>query len=713
MRSVALRLSGRLTEATTQSEHAYALLLARRSAPGIAVEANSLGLIWLARGRVMTALRLCRESAALLRDADPVGMLAFALAGVGQAAAQAGRAEAARDAVVELERTPLGHEAWAPELDLARAWSAAAGGSLAKARALAGAAAEDARSRGQDAYAVVALHAQCRLGDPGAAAPALRALAADVDGPYAAAAAGHAEALAAGDAEALLAAAERFAELDALLVAVEAADAAAAALRRSGAPGQRARRRRAGRAVAGALRGRPPTDAARHARGRRPDAARARDRAARRGGVEQPRDRRPSRALRAHGRQPPAERVPQARRDQPDRAVGSADGSAGMSRAPDVAVVGAGIVGAACALFLTRSGARVELLEQAFPGAGSSGAGEGNILAWDKELERELPLALRSAALWRELAGELEPDIEYERKGSIVVTESEAELRAATSARPSSARSAWPARRCPPPSCATRSRSVPPTCPAASSTPTTPRSSRGWPRPRSCAAQWRRARALRAGVAVEGIERDGSGRAVALATSAGRVPAGAVVVAAGAWTGTLLERCGLPVPIRPRKGQIIVLERSVAPVRRKLNEAGYLSAVESAQERLQVAMVVESTRSGTTLIGSSRELRGFDRTVDVAVAAAMARRAVRFFPDLRELSVIRTYAGLRPFAPDHLPLIGPLPEAENVCVASGHEGAGIGLAPATGELVAAWHAGARPPALAGFSPARFAEVAGA
>ena len=218
---------------------------------------------------------------------------------------------------------------------------------------------------------------------------------------------------------------------------------------------------------------------------------------------------------------------------------------------------------------------------------------------------------------------------------------------------------------------------------------------------------------LRAGVAVEGIERDGSGRAVALATSTGRMPAGAVVVAAGAWTGTLLERCGLPLPIRPRKGQILVLERSVAPVRRKLNEAGYLSAVESAQERLQVAMVVESTRNGTTLIGSSRELRGFDRTVDVGVAAAMARRAVRFFPALRELSVIRTYAGLRPFAPDHLPLIGPLPEAENVCVASGHEGAGIGLAPATGELVAAWHAGERPPALAGFSPARFAEVAGA
>src|SRR5437773_1870322 len=68
-----------------------------------------------------------------------------------------------------------------------------------------------------------------------------------------------------------------------------------------------------------------------------------------------------------------------------------------IHRAPDVAVIGAGIVGAACALFLARSGARVELFERAFPAAGSTGAGEGNVLAWDKELHRELPLALRSA----------------------------------------------------------------------------------------------------------------------------------------------------------------------------------------------------------------------------------------------------------------------------------------------------------------------------
>ena len=137
MGPMALRLAGRLTEATAASERAYAQLLARRSATAIAVEANSLGLIWLARGRVRTALRFCRESAALLRDADPVGMLAFALAGVGQAAAQAGEPGAARAAVAELERTALGHKAFAVELELARAWGAAAHGELTRARALA------------------------------------------------------------------------------------------------------------------------------------------------------------------------------------------------------------------------------------------------------------------------------------------------------------------------------------------------------------------------------------------------------------------------------------------------------------------------------------------------------------------------------------------------------------------------------------------------
>src|SRR3954454_1175038 len=101
-----------------------------------------------------------------------------------------------------------------------------------------------------------------------------------------------------------------------------------------------------------------------------------------------------------------------------------------MPSSPDVVVVGAGVVGAACAFQLAAAGVRVRLLDRSFVASGSSGACEGNVLAWDKELECELPPALRSAKLWAALAEQLPDDFEYARKGSVVVAETDAELAA-------------------------------------------------------------------------------------------------------------------------------------------------------------------------------------------------------------------------------------------------------------------------------------------
>src|SRR4051794_2223317 len=101
-----------------------------------------------------------------------------------------------------------------------------------------------------------------------------------------------------------------------------------------------------------------------------------------------------------------------------------------MGPSADIVVVGAGVVGAACAYRLAAAGARVRLCERGHVASGSSGACEGNVLAWDKELERELPLALRSAQLWAELAETLPDDFEYDRKGSVVVAETDEELAA-------------------------------------------------------------------------------------------------------------------------------------------------------------------------------------------------------------------------------------------------------------------------------------------
>ena len=129
-------------------------------------------------------------------------------------------------------------------------------------------------------------------------------------------------------------------------------------------------------------------------------------------------------------------------------------------------------------------------------------------------------------------------------------------------------------------------------------------------------------------------------------------------------------------------------------------EGSYAASVKSAAEGVQVALVAEMTAGGTVLLGSSREFVGFDRGVSPAVVQAIAARALRFLPRLAQASIIRSYAGLRPWSPDHLPLVGPVDTVPGFYLATGHEGAGIGLAPVTGQLIADWIVGGRAPALA-------------
>jgi len=367
--------------------------------------------------------------------------------------------------------------------------------------------------------------------------------------------------------------------------------------------------------------------------------------------------------------------------------------SPGGARHPDVVVVGGGIVGAACSYFLVRAGLSVELLERGFPASGTSGACEGNLLMWDKELTRELPFGLRSLALWAELAQELEIDFEFEPKGSIMVVEDGAGL------EPMARKVAELARAGVPGTILSRQElhaEEPALAPDIAGGALFPEDGQVEPRYATAAlveAGRRHGLRVRTDTAVRRLHLGPAGRVEAVETAGERIPAGVVVLAAGVWTREIAATAGLEVPVHPRKGHVVVVERAPSLIRRKLMEAGYVATVESSDAALQVAMVVEATRAGTVLLGSSRQLVGFDRSVSVQVAAAIAARAIRFFPALAGLRCIRTYAGLRPFSPDHRPMIGPVAGAEGVYVATGHEGAGICLAPATGRLIAQWVTG--------------------
>lgn len=369
-------------------------------------------------------------------------------------------------------------------------------------------------------------------------------------------------------------------------------------------------------------------------------------------------------------------------------------------------IIGAGVVGAACAWYLTRAGLRVTVLDRGPVAGGTTSAGEGNLLVSDKPAGPELDLAIHSATLWRNLADEV-GGFEYEPKGGLVVAETEAALVALTRFADGQ-----------------RAAGVDADIVAASELGTyepelASNLAGGCYYPEDAQVQPMLAAArllagaraagaqVRVGVEVTGVMRDGD-RVVGVRTATGDQSAGAVVNAAGTWAGEVASLARVNVPVTPRRGFILVTEPLPPIVRHKVYASDYVAAVSSDDARLQTSPVVEGTRSGTILIGSSRERVGLDRTLSVEVLQRLAEAAVRLFPVLAGVNAIRAYCGFRPYSPDHLPIIGSDPRAPGLVHACGHEGAGVGLAPATGELVAAVLSG-QPAAVdpAPFGPERF------
>ncbi|MFF3378404.1 NAD(P)/FAD-dependent oxidoreductase [Streptomyces sp. NPDC002680] len=380
----------------------------------------------------------------------------------------------------------------------------------------------------------------------------------------------------------------------------------------------------------------------------------------------------------------------------------------------DVVVIGAGMVGAACALYLARAGLATLVLDRGPVAGGTTGAGEGNLLVSDKEPGPELDLALLSARLWHDLAAEpgLGGAVEFEAKGGIVVA-SDAAGMAALTGFAAGQRAAG-----------VEAETVDAGQLADLEPHLAPSLAGGVLYPQDCqvmpslaAAQVvraaRRAGAeLRTGTAVTGILRapDGSVRGVRTAEH-GDIHAPAVVNAAGTWGGEVAELAGVHLPVLPRRGFVLVTEPLPSgTVRHKVYAADYVADVASGDAGLQSSAVVESTAAGPVLIGASRERVGFDRTFSLPVVRRLAAQATALFPVLGSVHAMRAYLGFRPYMPDHLPAIGADPRAPGLYHACGHEGAGIGLAVGTGQLIAQSLAGKTPDLdLAPFRPDRFEE----
>jgi len=370
----------------------------------------------------------------------------------------------------------------------------------------------------------------------------------------------------------------------------------------------------------------------------------------------------------------------------------------------EVAVVGAGIVGAATAWELHARGVDVALLDRGEVSGATTGLGEGNVLCSDKEAGPELELTLAGLGVFDELEALVGEQARIRRKGALVVHRSE-ETWADEPERVERLRAAGV------------QGTVLDLGDVRAMEPELTGALAGasfFPADLQCAPR-AIARALagrvprvHTGVEVHGIALEHD-RVTGLRTSEGALACEAAVIAAGPWSRVLAEAAGVALPLEPRKGQLVRLA-APAPglIRHKVVDGSYLRSVLSSGSGLEVSTVVETTWDGDVLVGSSRERRGFDTSVDAAVSEAMIGRAARLFPRVAALPVAAAWAGLRPWLPDHLPAIGASRAVPGLWLATGHEGAGVALGPVTGRLVAQLVAGeASDHDLAPFRPDRF------
>jgi len=346
-----------------------------------------------------------------------------------------------------------------------------------------------------------------------------------------------------------------------------------------------------------------------------------------------------------------------------------------MSETYDAVVVGAGIVGAACAERLSAEGLRVLVVERDYPASGASGAAMGHVVMMD-ESPAQFALTRYSRALWDALAASLPAEVEYYRPGTLWVAADEDELNEVLRKHAQYAAAAVLTAVLDSDALAEAEPNLRRPLAGALLMPgdgvLSPTAATEYLM--DCAA--RRTAKTILGKAVVSAERghlrlnDGTG-----------ISAKYIIIATGAVTTSLLPH----LPIAKRKGHLILTQSYPGYARHQLVELGYLKSTHSTNTD-SVAFNVQPRQSGQLLIGSSRQYGAEHPEVDTEVLNAMLRRADEYMPGINKLLKHRSWTGFRAATPDKLPLIGPTKDP-TLFLATGHEGLGITTSLATAHLV--------------------------
>lgn len=343
-------------------------------------------------------------------------------------------------------------------------------------------------------------------------------------------------------------------------------------------------------------------------------------------------------------------------------------------RRADAIVVGAGIIGAACAWRLAQQGLQVLLVDN--QRAGATAAGMGHLVCMDDN-PAELALSAYSLQLWRSLVARLPEGCAWRGCGTLWLAERDDEMAIAEAKRQRMAEYGVTSEAL---SAAQVAVLEPMLRPGLAGGLRVPGDGIVYA---PNVARWLVADA---GPSVKVI----AGEAVALEqqalllASGERLTAPAVVLACGLQADRLLEQ---PL-LRAKKGHLAITDRYPQRVHHQLVELGY-GASAHASDGTSVAFNVQARPTGQLLIGSSRQFDTPDSTIDMPLLAAMLTRATTFLPALAQMNIIRCWTGLRAASADGLPLLGPHPQHRWLWLALGHEGLGVTTALGSAALIAA------------------------
>ena len=386
-------------------------------------------------------------------------------------------------------------------------------------------------------------------------------------------------------------------------------------------------------------------------------------------------------------------------------------------------IIGGGIAGASTAFYLARLGGDVALLERGEIASEASGVNAGQIGAtgWGDVPDLGAYLTMGSLQLFKELQLDLGYDIEFRQSGSLTAIHTPEQydyMRDRVVAQrsrghqvelitPREAHSIEP--------------EINPDLLGYMYTPL-----RAQADPVKATRSFARA-AVSAGAriltnhAVTDIESRPDG-GYAVDTSHGEFRCRSLVIAAGAWCAPVGEMLGLRIPIVPVRGQMWATESLPPSVFQTMSsaESAHIWSIDDGSDenippelthqgssRVTRHLYGRQRRNGEIIFGGDRELMGYDTTVEPTGIEVNKGHASEVLPMLSSLPIARTWAGLMPFSLDGDPLIGSIPQRENLYIAGGLASSGFGRGPMAGKLLAEFiRTGHRPPVLAEADPAR-------